>query len=309
MRRVMAMVARIAPSDANVLVLGENGTGKGVVAQQLHDAVGARGAAVGQGQHGRHCRDACSSRRCSATCAAPTPTPRASASAASSWPTAAPCSSTKSATCRRRSSRSCCACWRMASSSGSVPRARRTPTCGWSRPPMPTLPRRWPQAASASDLLYRLNTLEIASAAAARAAEDILPLARAFLARSAQRYGRAGLAAGAVGRARAAGLWRWPGNVRELRHLMERAALLAEHDEVERRGAGLRRSRCATGGGPRRHDPGAGRGATWCSARWNAMTATCSTPPMRWASPVSRCTGDWKSTALRDAGRRDRWHA
>ena len=26
--------------------------------------------------------------------------------------------------------------------------------------------------------------------------------------------------------------WRWPGNVRELQHLMERAALLAEHDEV-----------------------------------------------------------------------------
>ncbi|NMW25355.1 sigma-54-dependent Fis family transcriptional regulator, partial [Rhodanobacter denitrificans] len=36
MRRVMELVARVAPSDANVLVLGENGTGKGVIAQQLH---------------------------------------------------------------------------------------------------------------------------------------------------------------------------------------------------------------------------------------------------------------------------------
>jgi DNA-binding NtrC family response regulator len=31
---------------------------------------------------------------------------------------------------------------------------------------------------------------------------------------------------------RALAAWRWPGNVRELQHLMERAALLAEHDEV-----------------------------------------------------------------------------
>ncbi|MGA7297684.1 MAG: sigma-54 dependent transcriptional regulator, partial [Rhodanobacteraceae bacterium] len=36
MRRVLDMVARIAPSDANVLVLGENGTGKGVIAERLH---------------------------------------------------------------------------------------------------------------------------------------------------------------------------------------------------------------------------------------------------------------------------------
>ncbi|MGA7297315.1 MAG: helix-turn-helix domain-containing protein, partial [Rhodanobacteraceae bacterium] len=31
---------------------------------------------------------------------------------------------------------------------------------------------------------------------------------------------------------RALTAWRWPGNVRELQHLMERAALLAEHDQV-----------------------------------------------------------------------------
>src|SRR4029453_7296063 len=32
------LIARVGPSDANVLVLGENGTGKGVVAQALHAA-------------------------------------------------------------------------------------------------------------------------------------------------------------------------------------------------------------------------------------------------------------------------------
>lgn len=36
MRPVMEMISRVAPSDANVLITGENGTGKGLVAQALH---------------------------------------------------------------------------------------------------------------------------------------------------------------------------------------------------------------------------------------------------------------------------------
>ncbi len=36
-----ALIDRIGPSDANVLITGENGTGKGVVTQALH-AVSAR---------------------------------------------------------------------------------------------------------------------------------------------------------------------------------------------------------------------------------------------------------------------------
>jgi DNA-binding NtrC family response regulator len=38
MQPVLDMVARVGPSDANVLVTGENGTGKGLVAQALHAA-------------------------------------------------------------------------------------------------------------------------------------------------------------------------------------------------------------------------------------------------------------------------------
>jgi len=41
MRPVLEIVSRVGPSDANVLVTGENGTGKGVIAQALH-AVSAR---------------------------------------------------------------------------------------------------------------------------------------------------------------------------------------------------------------------------------------------------------------------------
>ena len=41
MRPVLDVIARVGPSDANILLTGENGTGKGVVAQALH-AVSAR---------------------------------------------------------------------------------------------------------------------------------------------------------------------------------------------------------------------------------------------------------------------------
>ncbi len=36
MRPILEMIARVGPSDANVLITGENGTGKGLVAQALH---------------------------------------------------------------------------------------------------------------------------------------------------------------------------------------------------------------------------------------------------------------------------------
>jgi DNA-binding NtrC family response regulator len=36
MQNVLQVIARVGPSDANVLILGENGTGKGVVARALH---------------------------------------------------------------------------------------------------------------------------------------------------------------------------------------------------------------------------------------------------------------------------------
>ena len=44
MRPVLQMIERVGPSDANVLITGENGTGKGVVAQALH-AVSRRATA------------------------------------------------------------------------------------------------------------------------------------------------------------------------------------------------------------------------------------------------------------------------
>jgi DNA-binding NtrC family response regulator len=41
MQQVLQVISRVGPSDANVMILGENGTGKGVVARALH-AVSSR---------------------------------------------------------------------------------------------------------------------------------------------------------------------------------------------------------------------------------------------------------------------------
>jgi len=230
MRRVLTLVERIAPSDANVLVLGENGTGKGVIAQLLHRRsaratrslvkinMGGIAESVFESEMFGHVRGAYTDAK------------------------------------SERIGR-----FELADGGtlfldevGNVPPAQQPKLLrvledgeferlGSSR--TQSVDVRLVSATNADlaaevaagrfrkDLLYRLNTLEVRLPPLRERAEDILPLARSFLARSAQRYGRAGLhLASSAERALAA--WRWPGNVRELQHLMERAALLAEHDQI-----------------------------------------------------------------------------
>jgi DNA-binding NtrC family response regulator len=77
------------------------------------------------------------------------------------------------------------------------------------------------------DLLYRLNTVVIHIAPLRDRPEDIEPLAAHFLARYASRYRKP--IETFEGDARAALLaHRWPGNVRELGHSIERAVLMAD---------------------------------------------------------------------------------
>jgi DNA-binding NtrC family response regulator len=45
MRPVLEIISRVGPSDANILITGENGTGKGLVAQTLHAVSGRAGKA------------------------------------------------------------------------------------------------------------------------------------------------------------------------------------------------------------------------------------------------------------------------
>jgi DNA-binding NtrC family response regulator len=82
------------------------------------------------------------------------------------------------------------------------------------------------------DLLFRLNTIELQLPPLRGRREDILPLAQYFLRRHAARYGkqRAGISDDAAQLLRA---YDWPGNVRELDHAVERAVLLARLDKLE----------------------------------------------------------------------------
>jgi DNA-binding NtrC family response regulator len=81
------------------------------------------------------------------------------------------------------------------------------------------------------DLLFRLNTIEIRLPPLRERREDILPLALYCLKRSAARYRKAitGFDRGAI---EALHAHLWPGNVRELDHAVERAVLLAAGDIV-----------------------------------------------------------------------------
>ncbi len=82
------------------------------------------------------------------------------------------------------------------------------------------------------DLLYRINTVELRLPALRERAEDIPVLAAHFLARYAQKYGRPGLGLSAAA-VQALVQHTWPGNVRELQHAVERAVVLAEGEVLE----------------------------------------------------------------------------
>ncbi len=88
------------------------------------------------------------------------------------------------------------------------------------------------------DLLYRLNTVEIHLPPLRSRREDILPLATHVLSVQATRYRKnvSGFAADAV---QALMAHRWPGNVRELEHAVERAVLLTPGDKVRSQDLGL----------------------------------------------------------------------
>src|SRR5438552_7789539 len=93
------------------------------------------------------------------------------------------------------------------------------------------------------DLLFRLNTIEIQLPPLRERREDIMPLAKKFLQDHAQRYRKelGGFDEGARDRLMQHS---YPGNVRELDHVIERAVLMARGPQIKQADLGL-----TTGGG------------------------------------------------------------
>ena len=82
------------------------------------------------------------------------------------------------------------------------------------------------------DLLYRINTIELRIPPLRERPGDIEPLAAHYLDQYGRKYGRPlrGVSAAALDKLRAYG---WPGNVRELQHAVERAVIMAEGPRLE----------------------------------------------------------------------------
>jgi DNA-binding NtrC family response regulator len=97
------------------------------------------------------------------------------------------------------------------------------------------------------DLLFRLNTIELRLPPLRDRREDIPLLAAHFLSQHAERY-RKSISGFDESAMKALLEHAWPGNVRELDHAVERGALMAEGDVIRAADLGLRASR----EGPRR---------------------------------------------------------
>lgn len=82
------------------------------------------------------------------------------------------------------------------------------------------------------DLLYRINTIEVRIPSLRERPGDIEPLAAHYLDQYGRKYGRPlrGLSGAALDKLRA---YAWPGNVRELQHAVERAVILTEGPRLE----------------------------------------------------------------------------
>jgi DNA-binding NtrC family response regulator len=236
MQHVMSLVERVAPSNASILITGEHGTGKEVLARVLHAssarrdkafvAVNAGGISDGvlESELFGHVKGAFTDARADRT-----------------------------------------GCFELADGGtlfldeianmphGQQARLLRVLQTGEFHPVGSSRPRKVDvrvlaatnadvvrEAASGrlrEDLLYRLNTVEIHLPALRERREDIPDLASAFLARARTPSRRLSSAAMEALLAHS-----WPGNVRELEHVIERASLLASGDEITVESLMLRRS-------------------------------------------------------------------
>ncbi len=247
MRRLLETLARVAPSDANVLILGENGTGKGVIARLMHDAskraeasfvkvnMGGIPESVFEAEMFGHVRGAFTDAK----------TDRIGrfelADGGSLFldeianiPVAQQPKLLRvledGELERVGSSRTLKVDVRLISATNA------------------DLPAEVASGAFRKDLLFRLNTVELHLPPLRERGEDIPLLAQSFLDRFSKRYQRDGMRF-APSAMSALSAYAWPGNVRELSHAIERAVLMAAGDILDASSLNLSSGTIAVGSG------------------------------------------------------------
>jgi DNA-binding NtrC family response regulator len=246
MQNILQVVARVGPSDANVLILGENGTGKGLVAQAIHAVstrasrpmvtVNAGGVSEGvfESELFGHVRGAFTDAKAD----------RVGRFELADGGTLfldeiANVPLSQQAKLLRVIETG--EFERLGSS-----RTRRVNTRILSATNA-GIAEEIAAGRFRQDLLFRLNTIEIRLPALRERREDIPLLAQHFLRQHAQRYRKrlTGFESAAM-----QGLLEhsWPGNVRELDHAIERAVLMAQGPTVKPVDLALKPSRDAAGG-------------------------------------------------------------
>jgi len=96
------------------------------------------------------------------------------------------------------------------------------------------------------DLLYRLNGVTLRIPALRQRQADIRPLAQSFLQQARQHYNSSLARRFSAPALRALENYDWPGNVRELQHVVERSVLLAQQEEISDTDLQLSRPAAAT---------------------------------------------------------------
>ncbi|MCI1709598.1 MAG: sigma-54 dependent transcriptional regulator [Chiayiivirga sp.] len=231
MRPVMDMLRRVAPSDANVLILGENGTGKGVLARHLHRLsrrgdkplikvnMGGIAESVFESEMFGHVKgaftDAKGDRigRFELADGGTLFLDEIANIPISQQPKLLRVLEDGELE-RLGSSRTLKVDVRLVSATNA------------------DLGADVARGAFRKDLLFRLNTVEIRLPPLRERREDIAPMARAFLARCAGRYQREGMEF-SPSALQVLERYPWPGNVRELSHVIERAVLMAGSSRIE----------------------------------------------------------------------------
>ena len=244
MRPVLDVIARVGPSDANVLITGENGTGKGVVAQALHAIsiragqpfisvnMGGLPEGVFESELFGHVRGAFTDAK----------SDRAGRFELADGGTLfmdeignIPMSQQAKLLRtietgefeRVGSSRVCHASVRLISATNS------------------DLPTEVASGRFRQDLLFRLNTIHLHLPPLRERREDIELLALHFLKQHVERY-RKGLTGFEDAAIQVMRDYAWPGNVRELDHAVERAVLMAQGKVIRAPDLGLNVARDAT---------------------------------------------------------------